>query len=327
MVYQQYQPSWFDIENYSGLEAKKGNKELKLWYRQLCIRRYILDGLQGQPEWNEVDRQHRRENAIDWLKLIKGKPIFDEGFDDFLIGFQSCYGFSSINRPRHTFDQTTVASTEAGAFYNDWTEFKEKATLTLKQNFNLTDKVGTKSSDGRRWLSVDYYLDSIAMNGHLRALGRDMKGQFTYVTVDLAATDGQIMADFEQWLKAYRKATGYMPDEKSRGEATTKKSPEFNESEIKNWRKLNLLPYIDLYLVAKAEGREISEDVRYEDIVGLLCPKEYDAYLNNEMDGDAKQERTLLINMTDKIRQTTAPKALSLLSDEILMAINRQLTK
>ncbi|MDD5276670.1 MAG: DUF6387 family protein [Methylovulum sp.] len=320
-----FDTSWFDIENYSGLTTKKGNKELKLWYRQLCIRRYILDGLQDNPEWNEIDRQHRRKDAAEWLAHIETKPIFDEGFDNFLIGFQSCYGFSSITPPSHTFDQTTVASTKAGAFYNDWTEFKEKATLTLKQNFNLTDKVGTKSSDGRQWYSIDYYLDNIAMNGHLRALGRDMKGQFTYVTVDLTATNRQIRADFKQWLEAYRETTGYMPHKKLRGKATTKKSPKFNESEIKSWRYSKLLPYIDLYLVALAEGRDIS-DVRYEDIVGLFYPKEYEDYLDNGMDGDAKQER-IIKNLTDKIRQTTAPKALLLLSDEILTAINRQLTE
>lgn len=326
MVYQQYQPSWFDIENYSGLEAKKGNKELKLWYRQLCIRRYILDGLQGNPEWNEIDRQNRRKNAAEWLMPIKTNPIFDEGFDDFLIGFQACYGFSS-GGAQHTFDQTTVASTKAGAFYADWAGLKEKATLTLKQNFNLTDKVGTKSDDGRMWYSIDYYLDNIAMNGHLRALGRDMKGQFTYVTVDLTATDGQIMADFEQWLKAYRKTTGYMPDEKSRGEAKTKKSPKFNESDIKSWRDLNLLPYIDLYLVALAEGREIDEDNTNKEIAKLLYPEDTNDYLKNKTKGYDLAQKLVLNKMTDKIRQTKAPKALSLLSDEILMAINRQLMK
>lgn len=326
MTYQQYEPDWFDLKNYGGLKTDRDYIfELKLWYRQLCIRRYVLDGLQGQPEWNDVDRQHRRENAIDWLELIKDKPIFDEGFDNFLIGFQSGYGFSALPAPRHPFDQTTVTSTKAEAFYWNWTELKEKATLTLKQNLNLTDKGSVKSSDGRNVFSIDYYLDNIAMNGHLRALGRDMRGQFTYVTVDLTATDGQIMADFEQWLKAYRKATGYMPDEKLRGEATTKKSPTFNEPEIKSWRELNLLPYIDLWLVALAEGRDIDDNDTKEEIAKRLDP-ENAKRLEHKRNGNYDlAQRQLLNGMTDKIRQTKAPKAKALLSDEILMAIHRQL--
>lgn len=43
----------------------------------------------------------------------------------------------------------------------------------------------------------------------LQAVGYDDKGQFTHVTVDLTATDGQIKEDFANWLKTSQSYRAY----------------------------------------------------------------------------------------------------------------------
>lgn len=311
-----FNTDWFKLENYDKLKTNRGIiEDLKLWRRQLLIRQYIKNKLDGRPEWDDSQRKYARQHVInEWLPFIKTNPVLGDEFEDcILTQTRGGQRFSSAS-----FDQRTVYSTPADYIYDfdnrHHTRLREKASLTIKQK--LHDGVIKKP---KGWVCLDAFIDSLPIDYHRFEAGCDERGRFTNVTVNLTATDGQIKEDFEKWLKAYRKATGYMPNEKLRGDATTKKSPKFNEKEIKEWFDLKLLPYIDLCLMAKAQGAEPTNTQMAE----LLFPEEYEAYLNNENEGD--EEERFIKNLANKIRQTKKTKADALLTDEILTAINLQL--
>ena len=68
------------------------------------------------------------------------------------------------------------------------------------------------------------------------------------------APDEQIKKDFSHWLLHYRKAAGYhLPKKKIHKKLFTQKTFDY-------WIKYGLIPYIDLVLVAKMEGKEITQE-------------------------------------------------------------------
>lgn len=81
-----------------------------------------------------------------------------------------------------------------------------------------------------------------------------------YVAINLSATDPQIKKDFDHWLKNYRKATGHY------NETPKKKSPEmlskkvlYTQEDFDYWIRFCVVPYLDLTLIAKLEGKIIKQ--------------------------------------------------------------------
>lgn len=70
----------------------------------------------------------------------------------------------------------------------------------------------------------------------------------TNVTIDLTATDEQILSDFQHWLTEYRKATGYQSNKTN-----------FTDKDLADWRKYQVLPYIDLTLSRDIEGKRMTQ--------------------------------------------------------------------
>jgi hypothetical protein len=112
------------------------------------------------------------------------------------------------------------------------------------------------------------------------------------VIVDLNATDEQILSDFKHWLTEYRNATGHKSNKNN-----------FSDKDLAYWHESRLLPYIDLTLSAAIEGKKIMQTK-----IASLVFKDYQD-----------------IDVVDKLRRTTKPKAEWLLSDETLAAIDVQL--
>jgi hypothetical protein len=112
------------------------------------------------------------------------------------------------------------------------------------------------------------------------------------VGVDLGASDEQIMSDFRHWLTEYKKFTGY-------------KSPKrnFTDKDLSEWVEYRILPYIDLKSVAKFEGKIITQ----AKMARLIFPNEYD------------------IDITERLRRTTKPKADWLFSYSTTSAILAQI--
>ena len=113
----------------------------------------------------------------------------------------------------------------------------------------------------------------------------------TNVLVDLSSSDEQISQDFLYWLAHYRRDTGYYAPKKN-----------FTEKNLDEWISMQLLPYIDLTLIALHEGTSITQ---YK-LGYLLFPDDI------EIDG------------TERIRRTVKPKANWLLEDSTSLAMQSQ---
>jgi len=115
----------------------------------------------------------------------------------------------------------------------------------------------------------------------------------TNVNVDLTASDAQIMSDFRHWLTEYRKVAGYESCKKN-----------FTDKNLSEWVQWRLLPYIDLTLVAAIEEKEITQATA--------------AWLIFGSDADK-------VDIVDRLRRTTKPKAEWLFSDKTEAAIEVKL--
>jgi len=93
-------------------------------------------------------------------------------------------------------------------------------------------------------------------------------------------------------ISAYRKACGYYSHEKN-----------FTNKNLAEWNKWRLLPYIDLMLVAKANRAEITQNK----IARLIFDDE------------------LEVDIVDRLRRTTKPKAEWLIREETVTAIHAQI--
>ena len=111
------------------------------------------------------------------------------------------------------------------------------------------------------------------------------------VNIELHATDEQIKFEFSQWLESHRKTTI-----QAQKKLITKKDFDY-------WNQYGVIPYLDLMLLAKIEGKKITQ----HKLAKLLFPNEYD------------------IDITGRIRETTKPEADRLIKNEIHRLLSIQL--
>lgn len=117
--------------------------------------------------------------------------------------------------------------------------------------------------------------------------------KFTNITIDLTATDEQILSDFKHWLLEYRKAMGYQSNKNN-----------FSKEDLSDWSKYSLLPYLDLTFAEIIEGKKITQPKMAELIF---------------------QDSKKYFDKVDRLRRTTKRKADWLIKDETLRAIEAQI--
>lgn len=114
-----------------------------------------------------------------------------------------------------------------------------------------------------------------------------------HVVVNLSATDEQIKKDFAHWLTHYRQAINYQHKEKL-----------FTQVDYDHWVEFGVIPYLDLVLIAKIEGKNITRNK----LGRLIFPDEYD------------------VDLVERIRKTTKPTAEWLIKNEICNTLFNQLS-
>ncbi len=290
--------SWFNLKNYDGLK----DLDLYGWHQQLAIRgkiksvllsydaikdiegKYLSDvekmeiyeaveerellGTYG--EWEEV----YAAPALRWVERIKNNPIID-------LDYENKYE-SHGSDLKYPFNTHSVTSTPAHIIYllaadeqldNVW-----QYCDILYEDGEVTEKQGELIETPYDLLSIEQ--ESIENIG------------LAHVTVDLTASDEQIKLDFCHWLSKYREATKFGSKKKY-----------FTNNDLAEWVCKRLLPYIDLMLIAKIEGKRI-----------------YNSTMANLIYSDKP-----LLDFTDKTRRTTQSKAIKLLQNKTLTAIEAQL--
>lgn len=66
-----------------------------------------------------------------------------------------------------------------------------------------------------------------------------------HVVIDLSATDKQLIYDFSQWLKNFRKEIDVMRSKNF-----------YTQKDFDYWIEYGVIPYLDLMLIAKIEGKK-----------------------------------------------------------------------
>lgn len=281
MEKQELDTSWFDLKNYKELEYF----DLEDWHRQLIIRVFsVYDG--------ELD-----------IQRIKEKPIYGL-FDnsDYLTNSILNFYVKSVS---HSFDTKSVKSAIVkdidDRFKNNWgkdfLDYRKKI-ATINEYVNNPKFFIEKHGEIDKFLFI-HTLKEMDMLDTL--LDSEKYSSKPLVSVNLKATNEQIISDFTHWLTEYRKIAGYPPVQKK---DSTKPLKEFGCKEFKQWIDHRVLPYIDLMLVEAHEGKFLKE----ETLANLIFP---------DMD--------YILQSKDKLKNTVKPIANWLLSESTLKAMELQL--
>lgn len=166
-------------------------------------------------------------------------------------------------------------------------------------------------------LARDYGFVSVPDNSlykkiPLRHSGMCRGGNNAVATINLSATDEQIKNDFNHWLINYRKQVGLV-NRLDKGKSKKKekedviKAPESKliaQDDFDYWVKFGVIPYLDLMLIAKMEGKRITQN----QLASLIFPNDYD------------------VGTTDRLRDTTKPMAERLINQKTHKTLLAQLT-
>lgn len=115
-------------------------------------------------------------------------------------------------------------------------------------------------------------------------IGLNPGDHWASISINLYATDEQIKEDFNQWLIHARKATNNQRQKKL-----------FTQADFDYWIEYGVIPYLDLMLIARIEGKKITQNK----LARLIFPDEYD------------------VDVAERLRKVTKPTAQELLSNEV----------
>jgi hypothetical protein len=268
-----FDTSWFNLKNYQGLK----DLDLYGWYRQLAIRERIksillsdgdilkiegkglnnfegielLEALSERKLLAGIEWEARyAEPALRWVERIKSHPILD--LND--LNEET----SGLKYPFNTYSVTSIPAWDFYLIVNDGDLSKVWRTCdNLYNEGEVTEEQG-------KLIGAPYDLLAIE-DGILGSNG------LAHVTVDLTATDEQIKEDFCHWLTEYRKVINFGPKNK-------KQNKFFTREDLSHWEEERLLPYIDLWLITKVEGKRIT----YPDRAKLIFNDELKSVPNSD---------------------------------------------
>lgn len=241
--------SWFDLKNYDALKTMSSEG----WASVLESRAYILQ-VYDDAKLRGEDLEWTLQAMADELKA--GYFEVDEMVD--------CYinGDHEHERLRwHSFSTLSVDSLKNSEV---WDMAKDNSKFSAYQKMR---------DEWLRPIEEDENKDGLLEIAHSpydlrfkQILNVNYIPSHANVVINLDFPDKQIINDFSQWLTHYRKAAGYNVPKKLAHKRV------FTQSTYDNWIKHGLIPYLDLLIVAKIEGKEITQKKLSE----VIFPDEFD---------------------------------------------------
>jgi hypothetical protein len=282
-VAEEFDTSWFDLRNYDGL---KGIGLIE-WCTQIDFRAYA--SMLFKAALFNADNKNLSEEQLESInqevkriiELIKANPIF---------AVPPAYTKDRWYRydSKYPFNTHSVFSTSALSI---WWDATNEGMADIWKNCKSYDDEGCVLLEHRNKEQVA--LVNTPFDLLYRESNADYDSSVHNVSINLEATDEQIMTDFRHWLTEYRKVIGYESRKKN-----------FTDKDLALWVQWRLLPYIDLTLVATIENKETTQATA--------------AWL-------IFSEDACKVDIVDRLRRTTKPKAEWLLRPETLSAIKAQL--
>ncbi len=268
MEKQELDTSWFDLKKYEGLK----DLDLQGWLNQIRVR-----------IWARALNEDSR-----FSRLIKNTPIVQEICSLDVDAQKYPFNTNSVKSipAKDIWFHTSVSNSPLNEVWRYCEKDRFKKSLTKEQN-DL----------------IEMPLNLLFRQMLPRAFFFNANGCDNYVSVDLTATDEQIMNDFKIWLTEYRKFADYPALQKK---DSTKPLKEIGEKEFKQWRENRILPYLDLTIIEKCENKTL----RKETLFKLIFPDDKSC-----------------LNPEEKLKKTVKPLANWFLSSETISAIKFQLAK
>lgn len=274
---------WFKLENY---DAFKKMSTLE-WYMQLQARAYFYNS---------------EEEELGWVLPAIAVGIKKGALEPDMLLDLGCYEEMVGIDKNQLFATPTIKSLTN---YQAWN--------MAKFDHRLTDKAkafhAIRDEFMRPWEEGDEPHDNAILEAahapydlhQSQYLGWDGSQAIAHVTVDLNAPDEQIEIDFSNWLMQYRNHTShYVPNKKAHEVIFTQKV-------FDTWISNQLIPYLDIVLIAKIEGKKVSQ----ADIGELIFPDKGHTEIDHKISLDIKPPAEALLtkeNLSSLLNQSWATK-------------------
>lgn len=270
--------SWFDLKNYEAFKTMPATE----WQRQLEMR-YLYRNAYEERQRHDFVRifeyckpnilRSRLENHVETDKyLLSVSQLLKSGAipsdPNYFDRFQSFYGVDTEDDIFSTTSVNSISSSHLWGMVNEHYELNHIWEICQKRSVGYGEYLGLAADE-----------EMLIFNAHdlnANQYHAAYSSNFAHVNINLLATDEQIKSDFSHWLNHYRQAIGIKTQKKL-----------LSQVDFNYWVKYGIIPYLDLLLIAKIEGKKITQNK----LAKLIFPDEYD------------------VDTTGRLRDTTKPEA------------------
>lgn len=265
--------SWFDLKNYEAFKTMS----IDGWIYQFIVRDHY-----HRLERNRLigDEEHDRE--LSWVVSTLKPGVIEDSVN---------YHHDMHNRraegvlegpPFSTASVNSLTSFDLWwmAKNDDLSHVWEACEHTW--NFNFKDELNRDLSE----------IADTPHDFHIKQHSNFDIEPYAHVVIDLSATNEQIQNDLSHWLKHYRQAINDQNQKKL-----------FTQVDFDYWVEYGVIQYLDLMLIAKIEGKKITQNK----LARMIFPNEYD------------------VDIVERVRKVTKPTAEWLIKSEIYRALSTQL--
>lgn len=265
--------SWFDLKNYDAFKTMS----IEGWIYQLIFRDHC-----HRLERNRVVDDVGHDKGLTWvISILKPGVIADSPNYPHDMHTKRAEGVLE-GPPFSTASVNSLTSFDLWrmAKNDDLSHVWEACEHTW--DFNFKDELNSDLSE----------IADTPHDFHIKQYSRHDIEPYSHVEINLSATDEQIKADFSHWLTHYRQAINYQNQKKL-----------FTQADFDYWVEFGVVPYLDLVLIAKIEGKKITQNK----LARMIFPNEYD------------------VDIVERLRKVTKPTAEWLIKSEIYSALSTQL--
>ncbi|MGD7035134.1 DUF6387 family protein [Methylotuvimicrobium buryatense] len=266
----EFDTSWFDLRNYEPFKTMS----VEAWIWQLEAREHYHKVVEHKRGISQ-DKEDRFLSSI--ATKLKAGVIPD---DPNYYYRHEVKARAILNDPLSTASVNNLSSYEVWRMANNtsishiWDACKhdDEFSLTESEDKNLFDMAFRPHVLNDKQY-IDYWNEAL-------------------VTINLNATDAQIKNDFDKWLTSFRKKIGSQHEKKL-----------LTQVDFDYWVNYGVIPYLDLVLIAKIEGKKITQ----HKLARLIFPNEYD------------------VDVVERIRKVSKPTAELLIKNKIYETLILQL--
>lgn len=256
-----YKPDWFNLDDYLKHTETLTERE---WGIVLNIRIYLWNYMNGVYGDTSIDREYANE----WLNTI--------------IPF-----YRPKARPSETLSVSSVSLDRLAIHWGFYSE------LPKAMKNNLAERLLKDGWHPKKYTAKELEIceTPLELLDDIRGSDFNDLGVGIIASINLNASEEQLMADFKKWITHSKRQLQLQPIKRN-----------YTAKDFQGWHEKRLLPYIDLIIDAKYQNKPLTN---YQ--AGCLI-------FPDEMNKD----------ISETVRKTIRPQALELLTEEALHILRSQ---